>query len=138
MYAFSYPVEVKIEMKAVPKLEFPSVTICNLNPLKKDHMHDGPFALLRDYFELDDTDSLYDDYWEETRKHLEGGTLKINPYLRSGLFHSYQLDESISKFRGVWCTFFIFILFLNKFLNANSVDSDQTADADRSGSALFA
>ena len=29
----------------------------------------------------------------------------FNPYFPSGLFHPYQLDESISKFRGVWCTF---------------------------------
>ena len=36
----------------------------------------------------------------------------INPYLPSGLFHPYQVDESISIFRGGWCTFFIFILFL--------------------------
>ena len=75
MYHFSYPVEVKIEVKAVPKLEFPSVTLCNLNPLKRDHMHEGPFAYLHEYFELDDTDSLYDDYWKEAREHLEGGTV---------------------------------------------------------------
>ena len=38
-------------------------------------MHAGPFALLHEYFELDDTDSLYDDYWKEAREHLEGGTV---------------------------------------------------------------
>ena len=36
-------------------------------------MHEGPFAQLHDYFELDDTDSLYDEYWKEAREHLEEG-----------------------------------------------------------------
>ena len=37
----------------------------------------------------------------------------LNPFLPSGRFHPYQLDESIAKllFRDVWCTFFIFVLF---------------------------
>ena len=29
----------------------------------------------------------------------------VNPHLPSGPVHAYQLDESISSFRGVWCTF---------------------------------
>ena len=34
------------------------------------------------------------------------GKAKIfNPYLPNRLFHPYQLDEYISKLRGVWCTF---------------------------------
>ena len=28
----------------------------------------------------------------------------LNPYLLNGLGHFYHLDESISNFRGVWCT----------------------------------
>ena len=28
----------------------------------------------------------------------------LYPYLLNGLVHPYQLDESISNFRGVWCT----------------------------------
>ena len=35
----------------------------------------------------------------------------INQYLHSGPFHPYLYDESICNFRGVWCIFFIFILF---------------------------
>ena len=27
----------------------------------------------------------------------------FNPYLPSGLCYPYQLDESISNFRGLWC-----------------------------------
>ena len=38
-------------------------------------------------------------------------TEKYNPFLPSGLFHPYQLDESIFKFRDVRCAFFTFILF---------------------------
>ena len=36
----------------------------------------------------------------------------INTYLSDALVHLYYLDKSISSFRGVWCTFFIFIIFL--------------------------
>ena len=49
-----------------------------------------------------------------TRILLQTGVSKtknINPYLPSGPVHPYQLEESISNFRGVWRTFFIFILF---------------------------
>ena len=35
---------------------------------------------------------------------------EINPYLPNGLFHSYQLDESIRQLRGA-SVFFMFILF---------------------------
>ena len=49
----------------------------------------------------------------------------VNPYLPSGPVHPYQLDKSISIFRGVWCTFFIFFFWM-KFLYANSVDPYQT------------
>ena len=50
----------------------------------------------------------------------------LNPHLPSGLSHPYQLDESISNFRCVWCTF-SFLFYLRKiFLLANSEDPDQT------------
>ena len=32
----------------------------------------------------------------------------FNPFLPSGLFYLYQMNESICKFRGVWCTLYIF------------------------------
>ena len=71
---FSWPIEVKIEVTAVSKLDFPSVTICNLNPLRRSKQHMGPFAALSDVFEIDDTDTLYDDFisdleerWEECK-----------------------------------------------------------------------
>ena len=34
-------------------------------------------------------------------------TMKLNPHLPNGRVHFYQFDETISNFRGVWCTFFI-------------------------------
>ena len=35
----------------------------------------------------------------------------LNPHLPSGIFHPYQLDESISNFKGVWCTFSFLFYF---------------------------
>ena len=35
----------------------------------------------------------------------------IYPYLPSGPVHPYQLDESISNFRGLWCTFLFLYYF---------------------------
>ena len=50
----------------------------------------------------------------------------FNPYLPSGLGHPYQLEESISNFRGVWCNVSFYFIFWLKFLYANSADTDQT------------
>ena len=64
----------------------------------------------------------------------------INPHLPSGPIHPYQLDESISNFRGVWCPFFIFILF-RKDIPARKQWrpwSDAALCGVWSGSALFA
>ena len=36
---------------------------------------------------------------------------QVNQHLPSGPVHPYQLDKSIFNFRGVWCTFFIFMVF---------------------------
>ncbi|KAL4218107.1 ligand-gated sodium channel [Mactra antiquata] len=63
-----YPVEVKVEVTAVPNLDFPSVTICNLNPLKRSMMSYPPFDNLSNYFHLDDKDMLYDDFIDDKRR----------------------------------------------------------------------
>ena len=39
--------------------------------------------------------------------HLPCTYMRFNPYLPTGLFHTYQLYESISNHRSVWCTFFV-------------------------------
>ena len=59
--------------------------------------------------------------WKKRPIHTAPAASTVNPNMPGGLFHPYQLDESISKFRGVWCTF-IHV----EILQANSVDSDQT------------
>ena len=51
---------------------------------------------------------------EESTKHNQSETVirhKLNPYLPSGSVHPNQLDESISNFRGVWCTFSFLFYF---------------------------
>ena len=50
----------------------------------------------------------------------------VNPHLPCGLFHPYQLDESISNFRDAWCIFSSLFNFEYIFLLANSEDPDQT------------
>ena len=52
-----------------------------------------------------------------------------------GLVHPYHLDESISNFRGVWCTFSFFIVFLIEIPVSKRRNPDQKP---RSGSVLFA
>ena len=37
-------------------------------------------------------------------------------FLLNGLVHLYQLDESISNFRGVWCSFLFLFYSKQKFL----------------------
>ena len=46
--------------------------------------------------------------------------------MTNGLFYPYQLDESISRFKGVWCIFLFWFYFLYNFLWANSVDPKKT------------
>ena len=50
--------------------------------------------------------------------------LYFNPHLPSGPIHPYQLDESISNFRGAWCTFSVLFYFEYIFLLANIEDPD--------------
>lgn len=57
---FSYPYEVKIEIESVPRMEFPSVTICNRNPVKKSKYKHSPFQVYKKYFELSHDSSLFD------------------------------------------------------------------------------
>ena len=52
---------------------------------------------------------------------------KLYPYLHSGLFHPYKLDESIIKYRCGWCNFSFLFHSELKFLSASSVNPDQTS-----------
>ena len=47
-----------------------------------------------------------------------------------GLFHPNQLNEPMSNFRGVWCTFSFLFYFEWIFLVATNEDSDQTPRSD--------
>lgn len=69
---FQYPIEVKVELKSVPKMEFPSVTICNLNPLRRDMMWEGPFQnIAGSMFTHKDDDTLYDGYKDKLQQEME-------------------------------------------------------------------
>ena len=49
----------------------------------------------------------------------------VYPHLPNGLVHPYHLDESISNFRGFWCTFSFLFYFRQIFLLASNEDLDQ-------------
>ncbi|KAL8568700.1 hypothetical protein ACOMHN_058429 [Nucella lapillus] len=61
---FSYPMEVKIGMVAARELPFPSVTVCNLNPIRRKQAEDLPgFKPLGRYTDLiKNDDPLYKKY----------------------------------------------------------------------------
>ncbi|KAK3584638.1 hypothetical protein CHS0354_003923 [Potamilus streckersoni] len=69
---FQYPVEVKTELRAVPRHEFPSVTVCNLNPLKDSRKRDEPFHTLGSTFIIKDDDMLYNEYVGGLEEMLRG------------------------------------------------------------------
>ncbi|XP_076465407.1 epithelial sodium channel subunit gamma-like [Babylonia areolata] len=70
---FSYPLEVKLDLQAAKVLDFPSVTICNLNPLKKSAARDNPaFGPIVHYADqIDDDDMLYHYIYENLDSWLE-------------------------------------------------------------------
>ncbi|XP_033750683.1 LOW QUALITY PROTEIN: acid-sensing ion channel 1-like [Pecten maximus] len=58
---FKYPVDVKIELISSPTMEFPSVTICNRNPLRKSMIDYSPFRTMQDDFlKVKQDDRLYE------------------------------------------------------------------------------
>ncbi|XP_067664680.1 amiloride-sensitive sodium channel subunit gamma-like [Haliotis asinina] len=77
---FSYPVEVRMDLVAAQELDFPSITVCNLNPLKQSKLHERPYSNLRSFMELESQDRLYtafkdnfyDDWYEGKRKKPDG------------------------------------------------------------------
>ncbi|XP_052253065.1 amiloride-sensitive sodium channel subunit gamma-like [Dreissena polymorpha] len=75
---FRWPVELSIEVKAVPVLQFPSVTICNINPLKKDNMRSGPFQEKSAVFTLGKDDMIYDGYSDDLMNEMTSNSLSGN------------------------------------------------------------
>ncbi|XP_060066508.1 acid-sensing ion channel 1-like [Ylistrum balloti] len=58
---FKYPVDVKIELVSSTKMDFPSVTICNRNPLRNSMIAYSPFRTMQDDFlKVKQDDSLYE------------------------------------------------------------------------------
>lgn len=64
--------EVKIQRKADPNIEFPSITVCNINPLRASQLS-GPFSGIYDMLQLDDKDMLYEDYIEDLQEDWSHG-----------------------------------------------------------------
>ncbi|XP_052101134.1 amiloride-sensitive sodium channel subunit alpha-like [Mytilus californianus] len=58
----SYPYEVKIELKSIQKMEFPSVTVCNRNPIRQSKFKSSPFDAkpYKGLFEVWQNSPLYD------------------------------------------------------------------------------
>ncbi|XP_041375089.1 degenerin-like protein asic-1 [Gigantopelta aegis] len=59
---FSYPVEVKMDLVSARELAFPSVTVCNLNPLKHSKRHKVPFNEIQAFVEIEYNDILYSQF----------------------------------------------------------------------------
>ena len=51
--------QIKLDLKAAPQLDFPSVTICNLNPILETHLKEDTFKELEQYSHPDTDDILY-------------------------------------------------------------------------------
>ena len=76
---------MKIERKADPNMQFPSITICNINPLKACQLK-GPFSSIKGPLEIDDDDMLYDDYIEDTLENWkEGECTQYCAYIWDGI-----------------------------------------------------
>ncbi|CAG5120526.1 unnamed protein product, partial [Candidula unifasciata] len=56
---YSYPMEVKLDLKASRVLDFPSVTICNLNPIRLDSVKQDPYRPLETFASPNLFDMLY-------------------------------------------------------------------------------
>ena len=59
---FSYPVEVKMDLVTARQLDFPSVTVCNLNPLKYSKRHEQPFNEIQTFVDVEYNDILYSQF----------------------------------------------------------------------------
>ncbi|WAR16926.1 SCNNG-like protein, partial [Mya arenaria] len=101
-----WPVEHSVEVRAVPNLKFPSVTICNINPLKACTLKGGEFEAIEDILELDDKDMLFDDYkndrmreWLEDSVDTDNGTK--NDYDDDEFWSNYMQQRSFNKWNAL-------------------------------------
>lgn len=56
---FNYPVELKITLRTAHVLEFPAVTICNINPVRKEQLMHSDLNTLLPKIDLSVDDQLY-------------------------------------------------------------------------------
>ena len=65
---FQYPIEVKLEIEAAKELAFPSVTVCNLNPIRSQKLNrDEQFESLKHFTDqIQNDDMLYDFYYDNS------------------------------------------------------------------------
>lgn len=71
---FSYPIEVKFDIISRSKMEFPSVTICNINPLRHKKLYMGAFENVTEYFnhKASEQELMYDKAKEDMQSKLLG------------------------------------------------------------------
>ena len=73
----------------------------------------GKLWVVNSLLESHDSASKSPSYtWVSEFIHFFFKNFLLNPHLPNELSHPYQLDESSFHLRGVWCTVFIFIIFL--------------------------
>ncbi|KAL3891467.1 hypothetical protein ACJMK2_003729 [Sinanodonta woodiana] len=112
---FQYPVEVKTELRAVPRHEFPSVTVCNLNPLKDSRKRDEPFNSLGNTLIIKDDDMLYNQYvgglqerlrdnktqtFGPTGGNFTNGTSYDDPHMEAEM-QEYMKNNSFKKWEAL-------------------------------------
>ncbi|CAG5133397.1 unnamed protein product [Candidula unifasciata] len=67
---YKYPIEVKMDMKVSSSLEFPSVTICNLNPIIQSKVFYKPYKPLIEYVDPTVHDSLFQEAISNWQFHV--------------------------------------------------------------------
>lgn len=95
---FSYPIEVKFDIISSSKMEFPSVTICNINPLKNKKLKRGAFENVTEYFEhkCDEEEKMY----AKAKQDMQS---KLLLDMSSGKYYCGSILER-SRF-CFWCCF---------------------------------
>ncbi|KAK6179325.1 hypothetical protein SNE40_011713 [Patella caerulea] len=70
---FKYPSDVKIEINSVTELDFPSVTVCNMNPVRSSALVSPPFNQMLNYRkeQFSEDNSLY-----EAARHMFSQTME--------------------------------------------------------------
>lgn len=95
---FAYPVEVKIELIAKQKMDFPSVTVCNRNPVRKSKMKTSPFYAVKDVFEMKQDKWLYDMAVNMMQKNTAMNNTSLENSSEEGKFLHLQEYSTLVQF----------------------------------------